>query len=175
MPQEIFPTAIIKAMIPYADTGTAHSLELLLQTDELHTRMGQARASFQEFRELLSMVGRKGGASARDAEQEEQGDYELSASELGSGELSGGIRSRGTGGQMDLEGMIQAVQAVCAPEDRQRLEQMLMLLRVRRFLYSSRDSSTMLEAFTAFLSPEQKKQMDEMLPFLSMMMEANSA
>ncbi len=169
MPQELFPTAIIKAMIPYPDTGTAHSLELLLQTDELHTRMGQARASFQEFRELLSMAGR-GGALDNGETEEENGGYELAASELG-----GGIRSRGIGQQMDLEGMIQAVQAVCSPEDRQRLDQMLMLLRVRRFLSSSRDSSTMLEALTAFLSPEQKKQMDEMLPLLSMMMEANSA
>ena len=108
------------------------------------------------------MAGR-GGALDNGETEEENGGYELAASELG-----GGIRSRGIGQQMDLEGMIQAVQAVCSPEDRQRL-------RVRRFLSSSRDSSTMLEALTAFLSPEQKKQMDEMLPLLSMMMEANSA
>ena len=74
-------------------------------------------------------------------------------------------------GQMDLEGMIQAVQAVCAPQERQRLEQMLMLFRVRRLLSASHDSSMMLEAMTAFMAPEQRKQMDEILPLLAMLQE----
>ena len=158
MPQELFPTAIIKAMIPYADIGTAHSLELLLQTEQMHSMVEQTIESFQKFQEVLTI---------QSTQTSTESDYELTANELGNGTQS----DRHAGQEMDLEGMIQAVQAVCGTEERRRLNQILMLVRVRKVLSASHDSSLMFEAVSSMLSPEQKKQMDEILPLLSMIQE----
>lgn len=148
MPKELFSTAMLKAMIPYADINTAHSLDLLLQAEQMRSSLEQTIHTFHEFQETAM------------APPDLNGEYELAANELGH-----------PGNEMDLEGMIQAMQAVSGTEERKRLDQILMLLRVRKIFAVSHDSSLMFEALSSFMSPEQKKQMDELLPLVTMLQE----
>lgn len=158
MPSERFPSAVIKAMIPYADSPTAHSLDLMLQTQQILSSVEQTVSTLREFRESLSAPPMP--EPPIDALYSEDGEeYELAASEV-----------KNTGG-MDVEGMIQAVQAVCGPEERKKLDQLLMMMRVRKVVSVSHDQTLMLDAVTSFLGPEQKKQIDELLPLLSLMQE----
>ena len=154
MPQELFPTEVIKVMIPYADMGMAHTLEMMLQADQMHRMLEQTRESLRQFHDTW-----------RERKGKDTIEYELVANEVG--ENAG----RRTGQQMDVEGMIQAVQAVCGPEDRRRLNQMLMMLRMRRVMSMSQDPAKIMEVLSLFLSPEQKRQMEELLPLMSMMKE----
>lgn len=151
MPKELFSTAMLKAMIPYADIHTAHSLDLLLQAEQMRSSLEQTIHTFHEFQETAATP------------PELNKEYELAANELGH-----------SGNEMDLEGMIQAMQAVSSTEERKRLDQILMLIRVRKIFAVSHDSSLMFEALSSFMSPEQKKQLDELLPLVTMLQEGKT-
>lgn len=72
---------------------------------------------------------------------------------------------------MDIEGMLQAVQAVAGPEERRKLEQIRMFLQMQRIMTAGSGNGLSPELLGALLGPEQKKQMDEMLPLISLMQE----
>lgn len=91
----------------------------------------------------------------------EEEEYELEASAAGGGR----------GGQMDIEGMLQAVQAVSGPEERRKLEQIRMFLQMQRIMTAGSGNGLSPELLGVLLGPEQKKQMDEMLPLISLMQE----
>jgi len=156
LPRELFPTEVIKVMIPYVDMGTARTLEMMLQAEQMHQMVEQARESLRQFQDTW-----------RERKGREDTEYELVANEVGENEGAG----RRAGQQMDVEGMIQAVQAVCGAEDRRKLNQMLMMLRMRRVMNMSQDPAALMEILSLFLSPEQKRQMDELLPLMNMMKE----
>ena len=82
-------------------------------------------------------------------------EYDLFAAEAG-------------GGTMDMEGLLQAVQAVAAPDQRRKLEQMRMMMQMRKVMTAGGGALTP-ELLGTLMGPEGKKQMDEMLPLLSMM------
>lgn len=114
----------------------------------------RSRARFLE----LCLTVEKLHTLAVPAEQEL---HELEASEAG---MDGG-------GRMDMEGMLQAVQAVARPEERRQLEQMRMFLQMSKLMTGASGPGLSPELLGALLGPEQKKQMDEILPLISMMQE----
>ena len=72
---------------------------------------------------------------------------------------------------MDVEGMLQVVQAVAKPEDRKKLEQVRMMMQMSKLMANGNGSVLSPELLGLLLGPEQKKQMDEILPLINMMQE----
>lgn len=137
---ERIPTTIIKAMLPYADNNSAYVLGMLLKTEQLSVNLEQLAAGASEL--MQTLAGRI------------EPEYDLKASES-------------TNRPMDVEGMIQAVQAVCGVEERRKLERLLMLLRVRRLTEGS--AADRQEAMLALLPPEQKNQLEEMMTLMTLL------
>lgn len=219
MPKEPIPTAILKAMLPYADYTTAHSIGLMIQSGEVLTAATRTMQALQEFQESLHAppvppprhsraytppypaTYPPGHASGPTPSKAPPGDIIFlpgihpegstalpgeTGSPTANEALPGGSYDPTAGypedeyeltaadnhaTQMDIEGMIQAVQAVCGSEERKRLDQLLMMMRVRKVLTVSHDQTLLFDAVTSFMNPEQKKQIDELLPLLTLMQE----